>query len=798
MVSKQWLFRVIALLLPIAFLCAIEALLRIGGYGYPAGFFLRNKLDHSTVMVENPKFGWRFFPKSLSRQAVPFAFMPQKAPHTYRIFVFGESAAQGHPEPAYSFARIVAVLLQAKHPETRFEVINTAMTAINSHVIRLIAKDCAKLDGDLWIIYMGHNEVIGPFGAGAVFGSDTPNQTLIHANLTLQSTRVGQLLRNGMDHLAAKKSTPIQWGGLEMFGKTKILSGDPRLDIVRRHFEKNLNDILNTAQSAGVQTLVCIPASNLADCAPFGSSHNPGLSPGQLAQCKEQENAGIEAEKSEKWSEAEAAFSAAIKIDPQFAETQYQLGHCFLKLNQTNQAMEHLTLARDFDAVRLRADSAIARIISETAGKRKPEWVHLLDAEKPLSIGTDNAGEELFYEHVHLTFAGNYTLARLVADEVEDMLPDKIKARTTQPSHWLSEQECANRLAWTPWDRLRVGREMADWLRTGPFTNQSDHLQRDSRWENNLRQWASEDQKYYQASTEIYQDALKNAPNDWIIHANFARLLEGTGDLERALREWVEVSRLLPPHAQFYAQAGNLLDRRGKTNQAEAVFLQALQIDPDSAEASSGLGLALAHQGRYLEAVESYKQALKRKPDSVECHINLGLALLKLGDTNAAIGQEETAIRLWPANVSARINLGKIRQARGDLAAALSQFQEATRIEPNSPLAHFNLANVLVALGKRWEAIQHYKEAARLRPEVPEIRAALASQLRLEGKLDEASRELSTAARLDPGDPETHFQFGSVLFEQGKTQEASAQLRQTLELNPAHTGAAQLLSKIKQ
>jgi len=130
-VSKRWLFRVIALLLPVAFLAAIEALLRIGGYGHPTAFFLQHGLNHSTVMVENPKFGWQFFPKQLSREPVPFAFTQRKSDDTYRIFVFGESAAQGHPEPAYSFARILAVLLQNKYPETRFEVINTAMTAIN-------------------------------------------------------------------------------------------------------------------------------------------------------------------------------------------------------------------------------------------------------------------------------------------------------------------------------------------------------------------------------------------------------------------------------------------------------------------------------------------------------------------------------------------------------------------------------------------------------------------------------------------------------------------------------------------
>ena len=46
-----------------------------------------------------------------------------------------------------------------------FEVVNTAVTAINSHVVREIASDLEEIESDLWIVYMGNNEVYGPFGA---------------------------------------------------------------------------------------------------------------------------------------------------------------------------------------------------------------------------------------------------------------------------------------------------------------------------------------------------------------------------------------------------------------------------------------------------------------------------------------------------------------------------------------------------------------------------------------------------------------------------------------------------------
>ena len=68
------------------------------------------------------------------------------------------------------------------------------MTAINSHVAVEIARDCAAHQPDLFVVYMGNNEVVGPFGPATVFQQWSPNRKLIRATAWLKSTRVGQLL----------------------------------------------------------------------------------------------------------------------------------------------------------------------------------------------------------------------------------------------------------------------------------------------------------------------------------------------------------------------------------------------------------------------------------------------------------------------------------------------------------------------------------------------------------------------------------------------------------------------------
>ena len=67
-----------------------------------------------------------------------------KSPDTCRIFIFGESAAMGDPRPNYGAGCYLDVLLSERFPQSKFELINTSTTAINSHVILPIAQECAR------------------------------------------------------------------------------------------------------------------------------------------------------------------------------------------------------------------------------------------------------------------------------------------------------------------------------------------------------------------------------------------------------------------------------------------------------------------------------------------------------------------------------------------------------------------------------------------------------------------------------------------------------------------------------
>src|ERR1051325_343970 len=224
---KLWCFRLMAVVgVPVVLLGLLELIFRLTGFGYPTGFFLKSSNRGEKTFVQNNQFGWRFFGPRLARSPNPISISRQKPSDTIRIFVFGESAAYGDPQPRFGLPRMLEALLALRHPDKKFEVINAAMTGINSHVILPLARDCAAGQGDVWVIYMGNNEVVGPFGAGTVFGSQTMSRPLIRANIAIKATRVGQAfdaLRGAMHKTTAGSG---EWEGMRMFVNYRFASSD--------------------------------------------------------------------------------------------------------------------------------------------------------------------------------------------------------------------------------------------------------------------------------------------------------------------------------------------------------------------------------------------------------------------------------------------------------------------------------------------------------------------------------------------------------------------------------------------
>ena len=793
-------FRLLALLLPVVLLAAVELGLRLAGYGYPTGFFLPARVQDRPVFIENQQFAKRFFPPGLARSPQPLVLPSAKAPETCRIFVFGESAAMGDPEPAIGVSRILEVLLRARYPGKQFEVVNTGITAINSHVIRQIASDCAPRAGDVWIVYIGNNEVIGPFGAGTVFSAQAPGLPVIRANLAFKSLRLGQLADAVKYRLARPAELPGSWEGMEMFLKNQIRADDPRLDKVYAHFAANLSDLLALGEKAGARLLLSTVVSNLKDSPPFASMHRPGLTTAELANWNQQFQAGVAAEAATNYAAAATAYQQAARVDDTHAELAFRLGRCWEALGRYPEARQSFERARDLDALRFRADSKLNQLIHAAARERSGPGFRFVDAVEQFARESPRGltGENFLCEHVHFNFEGNYLLARLLAENLRDLLPASITNEQSAPRPLLDARTCAQRLAWTDWDRRRVVDEIIRRLEQPPFVGQLDHEARLRRWQ----QLRSEldpvlRPEAFQPAAALYQEALAQSPGDWVLYERMGRLRQNFGDHAGAEKAYRKVTELAPQIADAHYQLGNALDAQGRGEEARRYFELALQRRPDAVEAMNGLGLVLANEGKTAEAMAQYQKALRQKPAFAEARINLGQLLASQGRAEEAKAHYLEVLRVHSNSVAAHINLGKLFSVQGRIGEALPHYQEAVRLQPENAIAQYNLGNLL-ARQKLPEALAHYAEAARLKPDFAEARYNLAMQLIERGRQDEALPHLSEATRLRPDFIEARFNYGIALAKAGRFDEAITQVEETLRLQPGHPQARQTLEKLRR
>jgi tetratricopeptide (TPR) repeat protein len=467
---------------PALLLGLLECVLRVLDYGYPSHYFVTGALDGE--ITNNSEFGWRFFNPAIARKPpVRISFPADKPPGAYRIFVLGGSAAAGEPAPEFGFSRILDVMLRERYPELRFGVINTAFAAINSHVVFPIARDCARLHGDLFIVYVGNNEVIGPYGPGTVFDRFSGNLWLIRSSVWLRSTKIGQLLQSASQALF-KTGGPEKWEALNMFVGNHVPADDPRLEKMYSHFRKNLGDICDVARKSGAKVILCTVATNTGDCAPFASAHRTSLSRADTAAWEELYNAGVALEAKGDWAEAAAKYKDAAAFDDQFADLHFRLGRCYEHLKEFDKGREELTLARDQDALRFRADTRINRIIRETAAGGASNGIHLLDAvqifEEEDKAEHGAPGSELFWDHVHMNFAGNYLLASAIFEE----LARDPAAFSIEACHAVSPppmEECEKALQLTDGNLDRIIDSILQREIKPPFTFQLNHDERCAR-----------------------------------------------------------------------------------------------------------------------------------------------------------------------------------------------------------------------------------------------------------------------------------------------------------------------------
>ncbi|HWY31538.1 MAG TPA: tetratricopeptide repeat protein [Candidatus Acidoferrum sp.] len=728
--GRKWLFRfVAAIVLPLLLLGGSELGVRMAGYGYNTGFFKKIRVDGKEYYVNNSDFSLRFFPASLARWPDPFIFPVEKPPDTMRIFIFGESAAMGDPQPAYAASRYLEVLLRNRFPGKKFEVINLGITAIDSHVILPIARDCERAGGDCWIIYMGNNEMVGPYGAVTVFGAQAVPRAAVAFNLEVQKSRLGQLLVAGLRKLGGK-SKNASWGGMEMFLGNSIAPDDPRKTTVYRNFTANLQDIIGAGLKSGAKVILNTVSVNLKDCPPFASVSDPHLRAAKQQQFDSLFAGAKDLQAHDNDAGAAGLLEQAVKLNPQHAEAHFRLGQCELALTNPA-ARQEFQMACDLDALPFRTDTRLNDAIRQVAGERTGEGFVFCDAEQALAqtCPAGIAGDEILFEHVHLNFNGNFRLGKLWAEPIGQMLESA--GNTPAGSNWISEVECDQALGLSIWNRQFVLQSVIRLMGAPPLSmqfNNDERLAKVQAEESKLRQLEAQPGAVQRAQ-EAFDVALKNAPADGHLYEGLANFLEAIQDPEGAMAAYRRLWELIPDNFYACLQLGRMLGQQGHPEKGQPFLEEATHLRPYMPDGWFELGNVLAAQQKYAQALESMEHASHFYPNDASYVCYAAQMLANLNRHPEAIEQYRKAIRMSPDLWQAHLGLAGELVAAGQPEEAMREYSEVIQINPRQVVSRLNLGVLLIRFNRLDDAISTFQNALQIDPENQAARQYLNSAL---------------------------------------------------------------------
>lgn len=744
---RRWVFRSFAIVSPLVLLLATELILRAVGKHHPTSFWL--PADKPDYVQANPAFGAIYVGDVLARMPRPIQIARRKQPGTVRILVIGESAALGDPEPAFGMPRFLETILEARYPKHRVEVINAAITALNSHALRHIAADSKDLGADFWVLYPGNNEVHGPFGpANGPTGKVLP-LSVIRASLWLRSTAVGQFFSQALSKTAAtagNMSLAPRWAGLEMFSENRVGLTDPRLTPVWNAYRENLADIVRMGTQSGARVIVGTMAVNLPDSPPFSSADSSESNSAPYKEWSAVVTKAKDLDEQGDWPRSVEEWSKAAVLRKDHAETLYHLGLARLNARDTVQGRKDLEAARDLDMLRFRADSHIIDITREVANDAK---VTLVDPEKDLK-GTDPyrpPGADIFYEHVHLRPEGNYQLARIFADAISARISSNTGATNT-----LTLEQCLVRLGWTPQAEARIWTQIRSLCQRPPFSLQSHGEARTRYLDDRITDAnASARRIGLNGSLRAVENVLNSHPDDWQLCEQLARLYHAGRRWTNSLPLWKRVVMAAPNNVMAWHYLGEAFSRTGEKDGAMSAYAKALEIRPDFVDASIGLGLMFGDSRQFEAAIRSFDQALQYDPLNMQARINRGLTLEAMGRHGDAVGEIRKAAQEHPESATAHFRLGEMLSSLKDYAGAVEAFQEAARREPANASLLQRLAGELAKAGHPEQSEAVLRKAVEVDPKLVAARVDLGVALARQLRFADAVIEFEAALRLDPG-----------------------------------------------
>ena len=607
--------RFAALLLGLVLVALIEGGLRLIPALDPPAFAVQlARVEGRALHAVNPDYARRFFagvaePIRRGIRMTPRPYIEPAPVGALRVLFAGGSTVQGYPHPKrLSAPSYLQEMLGDLFPARPIEVFNAGITAASSFAVaRAVEDGVAALGADLVVVYTGHNELYGVYGAASLAqGGQAVWTKRLHYALVqwrlrpLVGALIGPLGKEWADG-------PL----IEVMSKAGAISAsDPRRAQAAANLETNLRDVAAFCRARRVPLVLCTVTSNERGFAP--ARLEPPLPNGERTRYVD-----FLAQGGREHASA-AALTALTQAEALYADDAYLhflRGYHLEQLGHGARARAAYVRARELDPRPWRATAALNEVVRRVAAE---EGVLLADVEERFRAHSPAAGVgwELMADHLHPAAAGQVLLARAI-----------VAALKGAPAPWQVAPGAADRLAVAdeyhrrlgdlPIERLAVLRAMAALLAAPPLDAGNE------RRVQTLRQQAAALWDELSAGEQSGVERWRTGAGPELLALNVAEACYAAREYERA-RAYYRAARLEEPYTIWgdlwstlrYVRCGQLAgDPIGPTERAALSALldrlRFLSVAPDFSSGLQDLIRGYAHHllGEHVRALAALERA---------------------------------------------------------------------------------------------------------------------------------------------------------------------------------------------
>ena len=554
-----------------------------------------------TKQMLNPDIAGRYFfnTKDLP-QSNNDVFDIIKRENAFRVFVMGESSAQGFPfSPNGTFSRYIRDRLELLYPDKHIEVVNISITATNTYTIRDLIPGVLKQKPDLILMYAGHNEYYGAFGVGSNENIGN-SRNVVNFVIWLNKFKTVELVRNGINSLMSLFSRDTdknaQHNGTLMarIVKEQLIPLNSELfDSGLKQFEGNFEETLEMTQTAGVPVVIGTLVSNLKNQKPFVSIGK----------------------------------DSSTNADSIYLNAHHQLSSGNIKI-----ADSLFRKAKDLDALRFRGPEKINKIMIRLAEKFKCQIVNvdsIFNRISPDGI----VGNNLIVDHLHPTLAGYQLMGKIYFETMQRFgyLP---KGKQVQIPDSEQDKIVISNFAFSYLDSIVSDIRLTGLLNDWPFIEKPDFS-----FIKNLQLKNKIDSIAYKIAVENmnWEKGHRAAAEWYLVNKNY----------ENFAKEFLVIVSQYPFKLADYDYATSQLISAKEYNLAYKFLLKRFKETPDAFSAK-WLGNINLSDGNIDDAVKFLNQSIKFDKSDAQVYYNLAGAYIQKKEFGDALKSIEKCLSIKP------------------------------------------------------------------------------------------------------------------------------------------------------